>query len=396
MATGSSLRVVVGGYAGLLPAGGVTWDYMQYPAGLRLLGHDVFYIEDTGLWPIYQTSGGDGGASSNVEHLASVMEAFDMSERWAYVDQVTGRTFGMDQQQVKEVCRSAEVFINISCSTLMRDDYTNIPARILIDTDPMFTQIQLETGTMFTSGESNLRSMASAHTHHFTFGESIGRPECLIPDAGFRWLTTRQPICLDSWPAAAVPQRERPCFTTVMNWAAGRTLGFDGQEWGQKDREFLKFLELPRRSDADFEIVVGQTGGSTFPHSLAASHGWQVREPHDAVPDWVRYRDFIAYSSGEFSVAKQTYVKAQTGWFSCRSGCYLAGSRPVVTQDTGWSRHLPSGEGLFAFTTIEEAAEALEVVAADPTGQGRKAREVAGEFLDARKVLGKLLADSGT
>src|SRR5262245_42636528 len=136
------LRIIVGGYIGLLPAGGITWDYVQYPVGFAELGHDVFYIEDTRVWPIYQTEGSDwGDCSSNISHLTSVMEAFGLQDRWAYRDEASGKCFGLSEERVQEVSRTADVFINISCSTFMRDEYRQIPARVLVDSDPMFTQI---------------------------------------------------------------------------------------------------------------------------------------------------------------------------------------------------------------------------------------------------------------
>lgn len=389
---GSRLRIIVGGFLGLLPAGGITWDYVQYPLGFASLGHDVFYVEDTRLWPIYQDVSADGvSCATNVRHLDRVMSAFGLAGRWAYRDEVTGQCFGMSNSALAEVCRTADVFVNVSCSTFLRDEYRRIPARALIDTDPMFTQIQYATQSGFTAGETAIRGLVEGHTHHFTFGESVGAPNCRIPDTGVRWRATRQPICIDQWPETPLP-RAGGTFTTVMNWTAGRPLIYDGEGWGQKDREFLRVLDLPGRTRARLAAVVGQTTGEPFPLEAATRAGWDVIDPEVSVGDWMAYRQFIQGSLGEFSVAKETYVKAQTGWFSCRSACYLASARPVVTQDTGWSRHLPSGSGLIAFTTLDEAGAALEEILTDPERHSRSARAVAEEFFDARVILNDLLA----
>src|SRR5258708_16114177 len=147
------MRVIVGGYLGLLPAGGVTWDYVQYPAGFAALGHETYYIEDTRLWPMYQTDPNSEDCSANVAHLASVMDAFRMSDRWAYRDEASGRCFGLSESTVRDLCRSADVFVNVSCSTFLRDEYRDIPVRVLIDSDPMFTQIQYATRAAFTTGQ---------------------------------------------------------------------------------------------------------------------------------------------------------------------------------------------------------------------------------------------------
>jgi hypothetical protein len=395
------LRIVVGGYIGLLPAAGVTWDYVQYPAGFAGLGHDVFYVEDTRLWPIYQPAGSDwGDCLATVSHLASVMEAFGLSGRWAYRDEASGRCFGLSEEQLRGVCRSADAFVNISCSTFMRDEYRAIPARALVDTDPMFTQIQAVSQQMFTPGSPGLRELVEAHNHFFTFGESVGRPECLMPGHGIAWRPTRQPIRLDLWkpmePVHDRGDRAGSAYTTLMNWTAAKPLEHAGTTWGQKDVEFRRFFELPSAvPEIPLAVAVGQTGGAgqPFPESEARAAGWRVLDPQVCAPDCDGYQEFIAGSLGELSVAKETYVKARTGWFSCRSACYLASGRPVVTQDTGWPAHLPEGRGLLAFDTLEGAADALRRIEKDPAAHARAAREVAEEFFDSRRVLARMLEE---
>jgi hypothetical protein len=389
------LRIIVGGYLGLMPAGGVTWDYVQYPAGFAALGHDVYYVEDTRLWPIY-TAGANGlaGAGPLMPHLAGVMADFGLGDRWAYRDEVSGRYFGLSEQRVREVCRSADVFVNVSCSTFLRDEYRAVPVRILIDSDPMFTQVQYQAQVSVMPGEPGMREAINGHTHHFTFGENVGQSECRMPGCGVAWRRTRQPVLLDRWPVTDVPHGG--AYTTLMNWTAAKKLTYQGQSWGQKDVEFRRFLDMPRRvPEVNLAVVVSQTTGAPFPAGEARRAGWQVLDPAERAADWSAYRIFLRQSRGEFSVAKETYVKACTGWFSCRSACYLAAGRPVVTQDTGWSRNLPTGRGLFAFRDPDEAAEAVHRVEADPVAHGRAARQLAEEFFDSRRVLGDLLRQAG-
>jgi hypothetical protein len=397
--TDGRLRIVVGGFLGLLPAGGITWDYAQYPVGFAGLGHDVFYIEDTRLWPVYQRDN-DGGFScaANVAHLASVMKFFGLGNRWAYRDEASGECFGLSEAAVQEVCSTADVFVNISCSTFVRDEYRAIPVRILIDSDPMFTQIQYATQAAFTPGESGIRGVVADHTHHFTFGENVGAEDCRMPLCGVQWHPTRQPICLEHWPVTPLPRTADAAFTTVMNWTAGRPLTYQGEDWGQKDLEFRRFMALPQQvPQIPLAVAVGQTGNTEgcFPRAEAERIGWRVLDPDICATDWIAYRHFIESSRGEFSVAKQTYVKGRTGWFSCRSACYLAAGRPVITQDTGWSDYLPSGMGLLAFEDPDGALDALDRVSVDPEAHGRAAREIAEECFDGRRVLGDLLQRVG-
>ena len=200
------------------------------------------------------------------------MEAFGMAGRWCYVDEVTGQYYGLAKNRVRELCRSADIFVNVSCSTFMRDEYQQIPARALIDSDPMFTQIQLLTQTNFTPGVPALQESVEAHTHHFTFGEHIGQPDCRIPDCGVAWQPTRQPICLEYLPMTPLPVLARPKFSTVMNWTAARLLEFGGETWGQKDIELRKLLHLPQQvPEVELTLAVGQTQGAPLPDVRTAA-----------------------------------------------------------------------------------------------------------------------------
>lgn len=389
------LRIIVGGFMAILPAGGATWDYIQYPLGFSLMGHDVYYIEDTRLYPIYQKTGSDwDDCSSCVERLKSVMDYFNMSNRWAYRDEASGRCFGLSESEIKEICRGADVFVNISCSTCMREEYLKIPARILIDSDPMFTQIQYMSQQMFTPGKPGLRELLDQHNYLFTFGENIGSPDCRIPDCNLLWHITRQPVCMNYWKPNPLPANDEILFTTLMNWSAAKKLKYNDTEWGQKDIEFNKFIKLPDQMPAiQLAMVINQTGGidQTLQKQQVEAEGWKILSPDQYASNWKDYQTFIQQSDGEFSVAKETYVKANTGWFSCRSACYLAAGRPVVTQDTGWSKYISSGNGLFAFHNVETAVDALKSVTSNLAHHAKAARSVAEDFFDSRKVLNSLL-----
>lgn len=388
------LRIIVGGFLGLLQAGGVTWDYVQYPLGFASLGHDVFYVEDTRLYPMYQKAGSNwDDCSACVEHLAKTMDYFGLSDRWAYRDEASGKCFGLSETEVIEIAKTADVFINISCSTVMREEYSEIPARILIDSDPMFTQIQMLSEQKFTPGEANLSKAVKAHNFLFTFGENIGADDCRIPASRLGWRPTRQPICLDYWqPSLPNPKAS---FTTLMNWTAAKNLEFEGETWGQKDIEFMKYLDLPKKNPgSSLAVGVGQTGGTGnagFPVEKAKDSGWKILDPSVCADNWIDYQKFIKDSLAEFSVSKETYAKAKTGWFSCRSACYLAAGRPVITQETGWSKYIPAGNGLFAFTNESEAIEAIREVKMNSQIHSRRARALAEEYFDSRKVLGSML-----
>lgn len=386
------LKIIVGGYIGLFPTGGATWDYLQYPLGLKNLGHDVYYIEDTMSYPLYQSENQAwDDASESINYLRKVMEAYGFKYRWAYRDIASNQCYGITENELLNICNTADVFINISCSTFLRDEYLRIPNRILIDSDPMFTQIQYElekAGLEYKNATT--RYMLENHNYLFTFGENIGQADCRIPLLGFSWHTTRQPICLDLWKN----NNSGISFTSIMNWSNRKKFIYNNEEWGQKDVEFRKFMTIPAfLKDILFEIVVNKPANkdSEFDIEKIKSYGWKVLNPKTTVADSEQYRNFIFNSAAEFSIAKETYVKSNCGWFSCRSACYLAAGKPVITQETGWSKFIPTGKGLFAFNDLESGVEAAQVVSKDLKIHSKSAITLANEYFDSDKVLGDML-----
>lgn len=385
------LRIIVGGFIGLYPTGGVTWDYIQYVLGLQLLGHDVYYIEDTNQYPRFQTAGKAwDDASDSISYLRQTMDKFGLQHKWAYRDIASGQCYGLSLTQLNEICKTSDIFINISASTFLRDEYLAIPCRLLIDSDPMFTQIDYfnEMNNKDTD-RYKMKFMVENHTHLFTFGEHIGKEDCKIPAFNFKWIPTRQPICMNYW-VSQEPIIGKAVFTSVMNWSVKKACTYNNQQWGQKNVEFEKFITVPHLfPEAEFKLML--TGIKTEKETEIKNAGWQILDPLQNITNAAHYQSFINASTAEFSVSKETYVKANTGWFSCRSACYLAAGKPVVTQDTQWSRYIPSGIGLFAFTDVTSAIEALHEVTANTVKHAKAARELASAYFDSNKILNELL-----
>jgi hypothetical protein len=261
-------RIVVTGFVGLFPYGGVAWDYVQYVVGLAALGWDALYLEDTGAWPVYQH--GKLDCTVNVAHVASTMQYFGQGERWAYRDALSGRCFGLSEASLQEFCRTADIFLNLSCSAMLREEYAAIPVRALVDTDPMFTQIQYLNGTSLTGGPTGMRALIENHTHRFTLGANIGSPDCRIPTLGMQWHPTVPPVVLDLWPQTDPPTGGSHDYSTVMNWSVVPDVTFAGERWGQKDVEFARFLQLPKRVPAiPLGLAVSQTPDAPFPLTAA-------------------------------------------------------------------------------------------------------------------------------
>lgn len=386
------MRVIVTGLVGQYAFGGVTWDYLQYVLGFAALGHDVWYLEDTATWaydPVKQEPSAD--CSHNVGYLERVMREFDLGDRWIYRNEADGRYYGVEDEALAEsIIGEADVLANVSGACWLRPVTARIPHKLFLDGDPMFTHIGLATDP-----DSEYAKRVREHNGHFTFGLNVGQAGCLVPTAGLNWRPTVQPISLDWWrkslmPASACHIADN-AWTTVMNWASYKAKEFEGEKYGQKDGEFLRFVDVPSMVDEKFVLAMGQGVGKSRPTEMLVSKGWNIIEPDVHLPDYATYHDFLGNSKGEWSIAKNGYVKSRSGWFSCRSACYLAAGKPVIVQDTGWSDHLPSGAGVMAFSTPEEAATAIASVSANYEEHCQAARDYAEKYFDAAKVCASLL-----
>ena len=380
----SKLRIVVTGLIAQYPLGGVTWDYFQYVLGLAQLGHDVYYLEDTGQWPYNPQEGGLGkGCDFNVQYLAAVMSRYGLAEQWAYRFPWQSQWFGLADAKRQEVIRSADLLINVSGTLERPEEYRQVNRLAYIDSDPVFTQVKLARGQL------DFRKWIDVHDVQFSFGECLS-PE--VPETGHQWRPTRQPIVLSEWH----PERPfREVFTTVMNWTSYKPVVYGDRSYGQKDLEFARFQELPRLiAPTALEIAVNAGKTRRTPRHLLARKGWRVVDPAEVCPDLESYRDYIESSKAEWSVAKNGYVVGRPGWFSCRSACYLAAGRPVAVQDTGFGAVLPTGEGLLAFSTVEEAVTSIKEIEANYERHAKAAREIAAGYFDATRVLTHLVEEA--
>jgi hypothetical protein len=376
------LRIVVLGYIVRGPIGGLAWHHLQYVMGLRDLGHDVYFFEDSDDYPsCYDPARGvvDPDPTYGLNFAARAFERLGLGERWCYYDAHTDTWMGPLASRVREVCESAELLLNLSGVNPLRSWLAEIPHRAFVDTDPAFTQIRHLT-------DSHARVLAAAHNSFFTFAENIERGDCLVPADGFAWQPTRQPVQLDAWPVTSGPRGGS--WTTVMQWDSYRAREYTGCRYGMKSDSFNEFIDLPSRAGPVFEIALGS---ESAPRDLLRAKGWCLLDPLEVTRDPWSYQEFIRSSKAEWSVAKHGYVASRSGWFSERSAAYLASGRPVLTQQTGFSNWLPTGAGLLAFETIEETLAGLEEIDADYEHHCRAARELAEVFFDARKILTHLI-----
>jgi hypothetical protein len=381
------LRIVVAGGVGAMPFAGVAWQVLQYLEGFRRLGNDVFYLEDTQRWPYDPVAGSvSDDAGPAIAYVAALMGRCGLGDRWAYWDVAKDELHGASERTLEQTLRAADVLVNVSGVMVLREEHLRVPVRVYLETDPVLAQIEIAQGRPFTI------DFLSAHTHHFTYGENFSAPDCGVPIERFDYRPTRPPVILDWW---ANPRRDpaldgRP-FTTIANWRqSSKDVVFEGRKltWS-KDVQFAAFWSLAGRVGVPIELALALEDQPTIARLKKA--GWRVRQAGPLSKDVDAYREYIRTSAGEFSVAKEQNVVLRTGWFSDRTACYLAAGRPAIVQDTGFGCALPTGEGLFAFATEEEAIAAFEEVQRDYRRHCRAAREIAVQHLSADRVLADLL-----
>lgn len=385
-----SRRIVVLGTMASDPYAGMAWMHMQIAVGLRRLGHDVYYIETTSTWPydpVRQARVCD--ADYAVTYLARIATSFGLGERWAYRRSYLDNAWlGPCRATAEDLLLYADAVLNVTGATYVAKEGLKIGRHVYFGTDPVRHELE------FAKGDDNTRAFIDTYTDVVTYGENIGNPACPIPPLPRLRSKTRQPVLLDLWQSGPPSRHE---FTTVCNWRqAGHDIEYQGEVYyWSKHHEFLKFLALPQRVSQPLELAMPLHSLTADERSLLEASGWRLTHAHAFTTDPWAYREYVRASRGEFTVAKDQNVRLRSGWFSERSACYLAAGRPVITQDTGFGTVLPTGEGLFAFNTMEDIVAAMAAIHADYDRHSRAARRIAEEYFRAETVLTKVLDDLG-
>jgi hypothetical protein len=382
------LRIIVGGLVGQYPMGGVAWDYFHYVLGLDQLGHDVYYHEDTWVWPfdpILQYPTENPAYTVNFFEEFFTAHAPHLKNKWHYV-LCKEKHFGMSASEFAEVARTADIFLNVSGACFIPDELGSQCIKVFLDTDPGYNQIMLSEKFAWSQNVERWCRAVADHDRHLTYAENMYGDDCLIPRVGFDWRPTRCVVTLNDWESVRqTPPPPSAPMTTIMTWDWFRgKLSHSGVEYFAKAAEFEKFMDLPNRVKTP--LIVALNGVKAPLNKLSAS-GWQVADAGSVTLTPARYQKFIADSAAEWSAAKNVYVATRSGWFSCRTACYLAAARPAVVQETGWSKYIPSGEGVIAFNDINEAIAGINEVTANPARHQAAAYELAREYFAPDRVL---------
>jgi hypothetical protein len=374
------MLIIFAGAIGRLPFGGHAWIDMQYLLGLRALGHEVYYLEECGegSWVHnWETEELTTDLDYPTSYVRDCLEPYGFGDRWIY--RAGDEWRGMEIDAFFDLSARADLLMIRGVSMdLWRPEYDRPRKRAFLDVDPGFTQIKVA------NGHSAFKRTLDRCQSAFTIGQRVGEIGCSVPLVGRHWHKTVSPVFLPAWPFAEHSGSTH--FTSFMQWRSYKEVSHDGARYGNKDREFPKFLNLPLLTSQPFRI--GLTGGA--PRQLSQC-GW------DVVPGWVAsrtpadYQSFIQESRAEFGVAKHGYVAMRSGWFSDRSVCYLASGRPVLIQETGVSDWLPTGAGVVTFRDRDEALRGVDAINADYQCHRQAARQLAEECFSTESVLPPLL-----
>ena len=379
--------LVVLGIMGCLPVGGtgVAWNTLQHLIALRRLGYDVYYVEATAVWPFNATT---DDCTFPVTYISNLLNRFGFDGKWAYVAAHSdNRCYGLSELQVNDLYARADAIINLFGGTILRDEHMRCPIRIYLETDPVVHQIRIA------NGEQRYIDLVAAHTAMFTWGANYGEPDCGVPLGSFKYKPTRSPVLLDCWDFPCNPAARY--FTTIGHWDQSvKDLEYNGERYSwSKHCEFLKILELPNRTTQEFSLALAIDDPNAV--QMLEGYGWRVEDAYQVSETLEGYRNYIWGSRGELTVAKDMNVRLRSGWFSERSACYLAAGKPVVTQETGFSKSISTGLGLCAFQKLEDIPPALEAINSDYPRHSRAAKEIAAEYFDAEKVLRQVMIEAG-
>jgi GT2 family glycosyltransferase len=385
-------KAVVLGLTSKMPLAGIVFLTMQYLVGLKRLGFEVYYVEEHGKmpWMLLDGQPQHQGAAVAAAFIAQLMRRFGLEDdHWAFrTPHDRDQCFGLPDHLLNQVLREADLVLNLHGGTVPRPEHSAGGRLVYVGTDPVEVEVALD------NGDRGIVEYLAPHCAFFTWGENYGHSDCLVPTSDrFAFVATRQPIVMDMWE----PCQQGPAevFSTVANWRQPyRLVSFRGETYHwSKHLEFQKFIDLPQRSAQAFELAL--VNDLDEDRQMLAAYGWRVRAAAAFNLDLDAYQQYIGQSRGEFTVAKEQNVRLRSGWFSDRSASYLACGRPVVTQETGFSNVLPTGSGLFGFSTLEEIREAVGRINADYPRHSEAARSIACEWFDYRLVLGAMLDHLG-
>lgn len=360
--------------------GGLMWVPLNWALGLRDLGVRVYWIDHLKRVDPFRKD-------HTLDHLwcrfDGMMRRFGLQGSCGIVYDDGAVHLGHTAEELGRLTRDADLLLALGRTPPESSPLMEARRRAYVDIDPGFTQIWA------TQRDTGLRH----YDDLFTVGQNVGRDGFSLPTNGVEWKPILPPVHLPSWPARIDETCQR--VSTVADWRGDQKAELDGQVYGSKRSEFIRYLQVPMLTGQRIELAlcIGQQDYQDL--GLLSGHDWRVRDPYQFAGDAEAFREFVQESRAEFAVAKHGYVESNSGWFSDRTACYLAAGKPAIVQSTGFEGHLPTGEGLITFASVEEAVHALHDLESSYLEHCRAARAFAETHLDAEKILSRVLSATG-
>ena len=377
-------KIVLSGTMVRYPVGGLNLWHLAWLKGIKKLGHEIAFVEKS-MWEqaCFDISKNimTNDCTYGLSVIQSVFEQYGLANSWCFVD-LDRNYHGMSKKQVENTFRIADLFIDFEWGE-WREEAANVPLKVFVDGEPGWFQIKLN--NLIGNGES-----LPDYDYYFTSGPLIGTEKCHVPTVGIKWLHTLPPALISGHVPSKSPHEN--AFTTIMNWKSNKEIHYQGKTYGQKDREFNKFIQLPSLVKESMEVAVS---GPAVPRENLCKQGWQVKNADKISKSIDSYLNYIRESKGEYSIAKNVFVETRCGWFGDRSVYYMSFGKPTVVQETGWTDYLPSGQGIFSFSNMEEAISAISAINEDYEKHSRCAREIAFDYFEADQVMKKFLTKIG-
>lgn len=372
-------RVVVAPFrvANQAQVAGHFWAYVQYVDALRRVGCDVWWLEEL---PAPSDPAADEVAVSTLHARLRPLGLADHLILYRHPDgdgdAGEPRYLTVDAHLAERVLEDSDLLLNfhyeLPASMLARFRRT-----ALVDIDPGLLQL------WWTNGQLRVHR----HDVYFTIGENLGE----VPgEEDAVWIHTPPAVSLDLWPFRYDPACST--FTSISSWHSETYVLVDGELFDtNKSLTYLDFQGLPRRTGRRLELATTMSAPEEDDRQLLLRNGWTVRDAREVAGDPGAYQAYIQDSRGEFGCAKPAYVLLGNAWLSDRTVCYLASGKPAVVQYTGPSSYGREGLGLLRFSSVEEAAAAIDEVNADYERHCRAARELAEAHFAATEAAARML-----
>ena len=372
------MKVVVGGVFSLPPfSAGTAWDRLHYVLGLRMLGHEVVFVEEVDSSLCVDSRGQPCSFERSVNRhtFVTTMRRFGLLGSACQICDGGRATAGLPLTEVE----GADLLLNISGHVKSDVVLEEVNRTAYLDQDPVYTQLW--------DAHYGVDLGLDRHDVLFTVSANVGSPRSPVPDGGRVWHRCLPAVVLEQWPV--VFDRAATRFTTVASLGRYADLSVGSRTYGSKREELLRFRTLPAQVPREFEIALRREVDDGPVRRLAEA-GWIVRDGAE-LGGLDGYRRFIAGSRAEIAIAKGAYVTGQAGWLGDRSAHYLASGKPVLAQSTGLEHVLPTGAGLVTFSSLEEAVAGAKAIEKDYEAHCRAARRLAEEHLAHEVVLPALL-----